>query len=290
MSQPPADYMLFVQTIQIQPLRTAIGAFKDMFDDLTLKFTSKGLSIVDLDKSLNITINVELNADKFDQFYCKPDKIIMMVSTAELFKVINAMEALDILTIYIDKHNYVDGCVSHLSFKYEHEDVDYKVHQSKVLHLETLNKVAEDIPFPTDVQYEYQQDIPSTVFQKVVRDAKSFDADRLEVMANNGELMFRAKGRTIGSEMSRNTTDATAVSASSKSIIHGLFGVKYLAKFVKCTPLSPNNMEIKLSNDLPLIVTYPFTNLGKVQLCLQQLPIGGTAGVSGGVAARPYKH
>ena len=50
-------------------------------------------------------------------------------------------------------------------------------------------------------------------------------------------------------------------------IFQGIFNVKYLVLFTKCTNLS-NTVELYLKNDYPLIIQYTVGSLGSVKLCL----------------------
>jgi proliferating cell nuclear antigen len=55
-------------------------------------------------------------------------------------------------------------------------------------------------------------------------------------------------------------------------IIQGMFSLKYLVLFTKCTNLS-SSIELYLKNDYPLIIRYQVANLGEVKLCLAPVSI-----------------
>ena len=50
-------------------------------------------------------------------------------------------------------------------------------------------------------------------------------------------------------------------------IIQGIFTLKNLVLFSKCTNLS-NSIEMYLKNDYPLIIMYTVASLGQIKLCL----------------------
>ena len=58
---------------------------------------------------------------------------------------------------------------------------------------------------------------------------------------------------------------------NSTKIVQGLFSLKNLGYFIKCTNLCPQ-IEVYLENDLPLVVKYNVASLGHIQLCLAPLP------------------
>ena len=59
---------------------------------------------------------------------------------------------------------------------------------------------------------------------------------------------------------------------NSNEIIQGMFSLKYLVLFTKCTNLS-SSIELYLKNDYPLIIRYQVANLGEVKLCLAPISI-----------------
>jgi uncharacterized membrane protein len=57
-----------------------------------------------------------------------------------------------------------------------------------------------------------------------------------------------------------------------QEIIQGIFSLKYLSIFTKCTNLS-NTVEIYLKNNYPIILRYTIASLGEIKLCLSQQDI-----------------
>jgi proliferating cell nuclear antigen len=61
------------------------------------------------------------------------------------------------------------------------------------------------------------------------------------------------------------------VKQDSSKVIQGIFSLKNLTYFIKCTNLCPQ-IELFLENDLPLVVKYDVASLGEIKLCLAPLP------------------
>lgn len=59
----------------------------------------------------------------------------------------------------------------------------------------------------------------------------------------------------------------TSAGASTTEIVQGIFELKYLVMFTKCTNLCPT-IEIYLKNDYPLVLRYMVANLGEVRVVL----------------------
>jgi hypothetical protein len=108
-----SNNVLTIKTVQIQPIRNMITAIKDILTDATITFTNDGLKIINFDKTHTILVNVNLNSQRFEQYDCKPEKIIVCANTLHLFKVISTMSNDDTLSMYIDQADYHDGIVSH---------------------------------------------------------------------------------------------------------------------------------------------------------------------------------
>ena len=54
---------------------------------------------------------------------------------------------------------------------------------------------------------------------------------------------------------------------SPDEVIQGIFSLRYLVLFSKCTNLY-QNIEIYIKNDYPIIIRYSVANLGEVKFCL----------------------
>ena len=50
-------------------------------------------------------------------------------------------------------------------------------------------------------------------------------------------------------------------------IVQGVFSLKYLTLFTKCTNLC-QTIQVYLKNDYPLIICYSVGNLGEIKMCL----------------------
>jgi proliferating cell nuclear antigen len=74
-----------------------------------------------------------------------------------------------------------------------------------------------------------------------------------------------AEQETIISE--NNNTIKVHKNTNTNEIVQGLFQLKHLVLFTKCTSLCPS-IELYLKNDYPLILRYTVANLGEVKLVL----------------------
>lgn len=260
--------VLTIKTVQIQPIRNMITAIKDILTDATITFTKEGMKIINFDKTHTILVNVSLHANRFEKYNCVPDKIIVCANTLHLFKVISTMSNDDTLSIYIDKSDYHDGIVSHLGLQYDNGDIKQCYSQK----LRLIEPDTEEMHVP-DVVYSTAINMPSSDFQKIIRDLNGI-SDRIEIKSVGNDLIFSCEGGFASSRIFRSESEGNMnfIQKNDASVIfQGEFSLKSLSHFIKCTPLC-SHLEIYLGNDLPLIVKYDVASLGEIKLCLVPLP------------------
>jgi proliferating cell nuclear antigen len=259
--------ILTIQTIQIAPFRTLMTALKDILLETNITFQPDGIRIINMDKSHTILAHLYLAAVNFEFFECKSDKIVIGVNMFHLFKLINTIDNEDTLTIYIENSDYKDGIVHHLGLKFENGDIK----QCKTQKLRLIEPETEELEVP-DVKFAAILNLPSTDFQKIIRDL-SIISDKVEIKSVGNELIFKCQGQFAKAEIRRSESGGNMefIQKDNNKIIQGEFSLKNLGYFIKCTNLC-NQIEMYLENDLPLVVKYNVASLGEIKLCLAQLP------------------
>ena len=267
-SQESMNNVLTIKTVQIAPFRTLMTALKDILLETNITFDKTGIRIINMDKSHTILAHLFLNAENFEFYECKKDKIIIGVNMFHLFKLINTIDNDDTLTIYIENADYVDGIVSHLALKFENGDIK----QCKTQKLRLIEPEMEELQYP-NVKFSSIINLPSSDFQKIIRDLSCI-SDKLEIKSIGNELIFKCSGQFASAEIHRAESDGNMsfiLKQDSTKIIQGEFSLKNLGYFIKCTNLC-SQIEVYLENDLPLVVKYDVASLGSIMLCLASLP------------------
>ena len=260
--------ILTIKTVQIAPFRTLMTALKDILLETNISFQPDGIRIINMDKSHTILAHLYLEAPNFELYECKKDKIIIGVNMFHLFKLINTIDNNDTLTIYIENADYVDGIVSHLALKFENGEIK----QCKTQKLRLIEPEQEELEYP-DVKFSSIINLPSADFQKIIRDLSCI-SDKLEIKSVGNELIFKCSGQFASAEIHRAESEENMEFISKKDsgkVVQGVFSLKNLGYFIKCTNLCPQ-IEIHLENDLPLVVKYSVASLGTINLCLANLP------------------
>jgi proliferating cell nuclear antigen len=267
-TQESMNNVLTIKTVQIAPFRTLMTALKDILLETNITFDKTGIRIINMDKSHTILAHLFLNAENFEFYECKKEKIIIGVNMFHLFKLINTIDNDDTLTIYIENADYVDGIVSHLALKFENGDIK----QCKTQKLRLIEPEMEELQYP-NVKFSSIINLPSSDFQKIIRDLSCI-SDKLEIKSVGNELIFKCSGQFASAEIHRAESDGNMgfiLKQDASKIIQGEFSLKNLGYFIKCTNLC-SQIEVYLENDLPLVVKYDVASLGSIMLCLSALP------------------
>jgi proliferating cell nuclear antigen len=259
-AKPNANGNLFeIKTVQSSAFRTLIEALKDILTDANLEFDPAGIKIVAVDETHTNLVYLRLNADRFEHFYC-PTKHVLGVNMNYLFKLIKTLENNDNLTIYLPAKN-----PNKLGIMMQNAEKQ----TTKNYFLKLFDTNVEDIQIPslnfTTIAY-----MPSNDFQKICRDMNSL-GEKVEITSSSGDLIFKCLGEFAEQEImireSQGSMRIQRPNSAQPEIVQGVFQLKHLFLFTKCTNLCPS-IEIYLKNDAPLILRYTVANLGEVKLVL----------------------
>jgi len=287
--------ILKVKTVQAVAWKTLIEALSQMLADAPLEFTPRkekkikkfvekkvngklvkeevivtevtgGIRLTALNPSQSILINMKLDADQFDEYVCTKQKIVVGINLQTLYKILKNVSNYDTITFYMDDKN------SHkLGIKIENDDKNKRSQTD----LKLMDLDYKDIEIPP-ATFNSVSTLPSSEFHRLCRDLNQF-SECVEITSIGKELRFRCKG-----EMVDHTTTITDSSDGNgvlnmesltvndnSDIIQGVFELKNLNVFTKCTGLC-NNIELFLKNDFPLIIKYSVADLGQIYLCCSQ--------------------
>tara|TARA_B110000208_G_scaffold23634_1_gene30205 strand:+ start:1620 stop:2474 length:855 start_codon:yes stop_codon:yes gene_type:complete len=254
-----SNYKFLIRTVQSSAVRTLIEALKDILTDVNLEIDSTGLKIIAMDSSHVALIHMKLNAENFEKFYC-PTPVVCGISMMRLFKLLKIISPSDSLSLFIEKDELnelqiiIDSSDKGLRHKFTLKLMDL-----------FLDKV--EVP---PAEFESVLRFPASDFQKLCRDMNNL-ADDIEIKSSGNELIFSINNDWVVQEtiMSENVNGGMTFiqNLSPDKVIQGVFSIKKLVLFSKCTNLC-QNIEIFLKNDYPIIIKYNVANLGEVKFCL----------------------
>ena len=251
-------YLLYLKTVQASAFRVLIEALKEILTDCNLEFENNSLKVVAMDSSHTSLVHLKLEGDKFEVFHCI-DKLTLGINTLSFFKLIKALQNNDTLSLFVEKNDQNKLCIK-MDNGDSNRTTTYK------MNLMDLNQEVIQIP---PVEFDSVITLPSCDFQKICRDMYNL-ADNIEICSYNEQITLSCVGDIASQTTSIGQSDINGLSVineNSSEIIQGLFALKYLVLFTKCTNLC-TCVEIFIKNDYPLIIRYQVANLGKIQLAL----------------------
>ena len=274
-------YRLVLKTVQAVAFKVLVEALKELLTDVTIEFDATGMKILAMDTSHVVLVHLKLEASKFEVFHCD-GKISVGLNMLNLHKLIKTINNNNTLSLYIDKDD-----VNHLGIKIENTDKNSKTsYKLNLLDLDHSDIYVDPTAFTEVVT------LPSADFQKICRDMHAL-ADLMEIRSIHNQLIFSCKGDfcsqetvisdaagsaatpftapTMGGDSGSNS-DSSGGGSGTAEIVQGVFSIKHLVLFTKCTNLC-STLELYLKNDYPLIIRYDVSSLGSIRLALA--PHGG---------------
>lgn len=244
---------LEIKTVQASSFKILIEALKELLTDTCIEFDSTGMKIIAMDTSHIVLVHLKLEASKFEHYYCK-NKLSIGINMLNMHKLIKTINSNDTLTLFMD-----DSDINHLGIKIENNEK----HTKTTYKLNLLDLDNENISIdPT--QFNSVITLPSTDFQKICRDMHNV-SEFVEIKNIGNQLIFSCKGDFCCQETT--LSDNAGLQAKNSEIVQGVFKLKYLVLFTKCTNLC-NTIELYLKNDYPLIIKYSVASLGDIKLAI----------------------
>lgn len=249
---------LEIKTVQATAFKILIEALKELLTDTCIEFDENGLKVIAMDTTHIVLVHLKLDAQKFEYYKCN-NRLCIGVSMLNLHKLIKTVNSNDTLTLFMDEND-----MNHLGIKIENGEKNTKTtYKLTLLDLDNPRISIDPTEFNSMIT------LPSSDFQKICRDMSNL-SELVEIKNINNQLIFTCKGDFCQQETILCDNDNGVHSISSKNcneIVQGVFKLKYLVLFTKCTNLC-NTVELYLKNDYPIIVRWSVASLGEIKLAL----------------------
>jgi len=234
-------------------------------DDSEEEATTKqvgGIIIKEINKTGTILVYTKLDADKFDYYnynYNK-NKFSVGLNLNNLLKCLKCMSHFDTMIWQVDS----DDMNKLVIILESSERKEKKIFKLNLMDLEEEKYEVEPIDFPFSIT------LPSQDFHKYCKDMSSA-TDKIELMCTKNKVIFSGNGELGQVEFEVGETNGglsiEVNSNCSEEIVQGLFELRFLIIFTKCTNLC-STVTLYLKNDYPLIVRYGIAALGEIKLVL----------------------
>jgi proliferating cell nuclear antigen len=250
-SQTP---ILDLRTVQTSAFKTLVEALKELLTDVNLEFDQDGLKIACPDTADVILVHLRLHAEKFEYYRCERPQILVGVNMINLHKLVKGANSGDTLTMRMYEN---DTNRLHIEFK----NSEKNSRTSFALHVMDIDYTDILIPperFPSVITLQ------STDFQKICREMANI-TNKVDICRVGNRLIFKCVGDFC--EQETELVDSTPRQNTSTDIVQGVFSLRYLSLFTKCTNLS-NTVNLFMKDDYPMIVNYTVASLGQITLAL----------------------
>lgn len=257
-----SQYLFYIRTVNCSELKSIFECLRDLVSDANLKVTQNAMRFVVMDPSSVALSYVRLDADKFDTYYCERE-IVIGLSLIKLHPLIRPITNNDVLSLYIEKSD-----PNRLAIMIQNKEK----RSLTIKKINTLDINSDDITFPrTDLEYDSIITMPSTDFQRLMRDLREISSV-VEIRSVANTLNFYSKGpfseqRTVlGDSEEGGITFQHGDSTERDNIVQGFYALRYLTLFSKCSSIS-QVVQLYLKNNFPIILCYS-TGLGEIKACL----------------------
>lgn len=255
-----SNYLFEANTVKSALIKQTFEAIKDFITEGNLIIDESGIKLLEMDTSHVVLAHMQLNSKDFERYYCTPGKSYECgIHLLNFNKIMKMISNDDILTFFQDADE-----TNELGIIIENSN-DHRIKKIKFKLLD-LNKNNITIP-PTT--FSSVITIPSTMFQKICRDF-SVLSETIEIKSIQNKLIFACEGQICRKEevITENTNCLNIVdSENADDIIQGVFSIKHLVSFTKCSNLC-NTVELYIKNNFPLIINYNIGSIGTLMLCL----------------------
>lgn len=250
-----SNYNVEIKTVQSGAFKILVEALKELLTECSFEIDETGIKLVSMDTSHTVLVHMKLDATKFEYFYCKQKTIIgiNMINFQKLIKTINNNDSLTL---------YMEDSMNHLCIKIENNEKNTKtVYKLNLIDLDRQEINIDPAAFNNIIT------LPSNDFMKLIRDMNNI-ADHVEIQNIKSQLIFQCKGDFCQQEtVLSDSEDKVHCINESDEIVQGVFNLKYLVLFTKCTNLC-NTVFLYLRNNYPLICQYMVASLGEIKLCI----------------------
>ena len=281
MPQYDSDNKFELRTSQCKPFKAVFDCLKECVTDVDIVISEYGLSINAADVSQTMAVKLELN--EFDHFYFNPEGNSiekLNVSVPNINKVLKTVSNDDDIISWCYKAG-ADEFTTIISSSSKGESREY------IIKIQENDDMIERIPqcqMSTD-QYEFILTMPCADFQKICRDLKNLDTQKVKISYSNENLIFQydcsvaekckivrhgaVSGAGVGSD--KQIIFQKLPEEGNCSVYDQEFKFEHLFNFGKCASIGSKFLKIALLDSLPLIMIFDVGTLGQLSFGLQSV-------------------
>ena len=251
------------ETVQSIPFRTMCEALKEVLVDCLVNFTPDGVSLACMDNTKCIIVEVQLFAKCIERYSCD-DSYEICLNLSTFHKVVKTITTSDSVHLsYEERNPYV--------LQISIESIEKR--SSNNFSMKLLKNVREvDINFDVS-EFDTVMQMQCTTFQKICKDLLQTGGTHVEISTKDDSVCFKTVNSLLQSDFCLYETQQGfkfKKRSGHGTSSYGVFKLKSLLTFTKCTPLCPV-VTLYLMENLPLVLQYNVASLGLIRFCVASL-------------------
>jgi proliferating cell nuclear antigen PCNA len=226
-------------------------------DPKAKKLSGAGIRILTTTKDRNILVNMKLDAENFDVFYCRRPKLTIGMDLNYLHSFLASISNEGMITFCMDEDNINILNIKGISDK-NNEQVD--------LYINLLDITDEKVNINSikPVTFDAMVSISSQKFHKMCKNLGA-NSTYVEIRSIGTQISFTGRGECGKITINLTDTDESLKIKSNDvtNVVQGVYELKALTLFTKCNTLCPN-IDMFMKNNFPLVLKITVASLGRV--------------------------
>jgi proliferating cell nuclear antigen PCNA len=261
------------RTNQIRPFKTLFDSIKNNLPDTSIFFDQSGIKIMQVDALKTFLVNVRLERDNFEYYFCEPESntgmplIELNISTVHLNQTFKSTTNDDNILRFIYEKNS-DSVQIIISSDKKLEERVYEIPIQNPDESVQIGEISGTSNFP------YSLTMPCSDLQRICRDFKNLNSDKISITHDGGSLKFSCLG-TIKSTINRRgksekSDDSVHFTKTPKdSTYSDVFKFSTLNEFSKCQSGGESKIvRILLKQGEPIVLHFEIGTLGEMSVAI----------------------
>ena len=247
------EYIFKAKTVEAYTIKTLTEVLQNILTDVCFEFTKSGIKLLTVDnkKPSHLLVNLTLNADQFEEYYCK-STLTVGINLQHYYKMLKSIKKKDQLMLFVtpDKSTHLGICTKQT----ESGQATYSW-----IKIQRLQKVDTDIPR----NYNHPNLIHASNFQKMCKDMNSM-SKIIKIYSKGTYISFSCEVEG----MYTREVPFGELKDNDEEEYEDTFNTKTLSQLIKASGLN-NKMQIYTRTDSPLKIVIRPGSLGVLEIYLK---------------------
>lgn len=259
------DILLKIESVQSKIIKVLFEVLKDIFLTIVnFTFTKDGIKLKTMNGTEQTIVYLKLEADKFEEYYFKEEKIVVGIDTTNFFKITKNIQSKDIIKIFLLKSEPSNIILQRVN----NETKSIYTHYIKIFDIpeENLNI--------SEISYEKCLTLKSNEFQTACKNFNSINCNNVNIYFKNNSIILEGDNNysssTVELIQQQEDGDCEDITKLNTPQFQGKYLLQYILLFTKASSLD-KNFNIYYNPNRPLTLTFLVGSLGTLDFMLMPL-------------------